>query len=111
MRYWKEFQSHPKISRGSFTICQSIGSSEEERDREKGPREARNLTDTKFINNIKLKEKMSRRTHDHCFEAVSILKKKYENQDKYLVYELVDGSEAIESFVFKISNWINIKKL
>ena len=54
---------------------------------------------------------MSRRTHDHCFEAVAILKKKYESQAKYLVYEMVGGSEAIESFIFKSSNLINIKKL
>ena len=65
-----------------------------------GLKEARNLTDTKFIDNLKSKEKTSRRPHGRSFEAIAILKKRYESQDKYLIYEMDDGSKTNELFVF-----------
>ena len=98
----EKFQSYLKISRESF-IRQSIGSFAEKGDLANGLREARDLADTKFINNLKSKEKMSRRPHGQSFEAVAVVKKKDESQDKYLIYKMDDGSETNEPFVFKSS--------
>ena len=98
----EKFQSYPKILRESF-IRQSIGSFVEKGDLGNGLREARNLKDTRSIGNLKSKEKMSRRRHGHSFEAVVVLKKKSESQDKYLIYEMHDGSETNEPFAFNSS--------
>ena len=98
----EKFQSYPKILCESF-IRQSIGSFVEKGDLANRLRESRNLTDTRLIGNLKSKEKMSRRLHGHSFEAVVVLKKKSESQDKYLIYEMHDGSETNEPFAFNSS--------
>ena len=46
---------------------------------------------------------MTRRPHDHSFEAVAVLKKNYKSQDNYLIYKMDDGSETNEPFIFKSS--------
>ena len=46
---------------------------------------------------------MTRCPHDQSFEVVAVLKKEYKSQDKYLIYEMDDGSETKEPFVFKSS--------
>ena len=69
----EKFQSYPKILRESF-IRQSTGSFVEKGDLENGLREARNLTDTRFI-----------------------------GKDKYLIYEMDDGSQTNEPFAFNSS--------
>ena len=61
------------------------------------------MTDTKYIDNLKSKEKMPRHSHGHTFEAVAVLKKMYESQDKYLIYEMYDGSETNEPLVLNSS--------
>ena len=69
---------------------------------EKGLTEARDLIDTKLINNLKSKGKMSRRPYSHSFEAVAVLKKKYESQDKYLIYKMDDGSGLTKLSLLKV---------
>ena len=46
---------------------------------------------------------MSSCPHGQSLEVVAVLKKEYESQGKYLIYEMDDGSENNESFVFKSS--------
>ena len=46
---------------------------------------------------------MTRCPHGQSFEVVAVLKKDYESQVKYLIYEIDDGSETNEAFVFKSS--------
>ena len=98
----EKFQSYPKISRESF-IRQSTGSFVGKGDLGNGLREARNLRDTKFIDNSNSKEKMSRRPHGHSFKAVALLKKKYESQDQYLIYEIMMGAKLTSLLFLKVA--------
>ena len=46
---------------------------------------------------------MNRRPQGHSFEAVAVLKKKYESQDKYLIYKMDDGSGLTKLSLLKVS--------
>ena len=70
---------------------------------EKGLTEARDLINTKLINNLKSKRKMNRRPQGHSFEAVAVLNKKYDSQDKYLIYKMDDGSGLTNFLFLKVS--------
>ena len=44
------------------------------------------MTDKTFIDNIRRKEKSRRRPDGHCFEAVKLIQKIYEQEDRFLLY-------------------------
>ena len=71
---------------------------------------ARNLTDKKFIDNIRQREKSKRRPDGHCFEAVKILKESYDKEDPYLIFSFHDGSDDKLPFVIKSSK-LKVNKL
>ena len=62
---------------------------------------AKSLTDKKFIANVRRKEKSRRRPDGHCFEAVKLLQKTYEQDDRFLLYSY--SNSAILPYVIKSS--------
>ena len=46
---------------------------------------------------------MSRRPHGHSFKTVALLKKKYESQDKYLIYEIMMGAKLTSLLFLKVA--------
>jgi len=80
-----------------------VGEFVEKGNMEAAAAEAAKYTDTKYIENLKSIEKRARRPDGHSFKAVEVLKSKYQNQDKYLIYKLNDGSDGSIPFVLKSS--------
>ena len=96
------FKDNPKITRKTF-IRQQVQKELESGTFESAKNLAKTFTDTKFIENIKQKSKMDRRPDGHSFNAIRVLKEKYENQDKFLIFDYSSGDERSSLFVMKSS--------
>ena len=59
------------------------------------------MTDKTFIDNIRRKEKSRRRPDGHCFEAVKLIQKIYEQEDRFLLY--LYSNSATLPYVIKSS--------
>ena len=69
-------------------IRQSVGSYVETGDISGALNEALKYTDTRYINNIKSSGKKLKRPDGHSFQAVHMPKRKYDIQDKFLIYDI-----------------------
>ena len=65
--------------------------------------EAKQYTNTKFIDNIKAKEKSLSQPFGHSFNALRRLKESWDNQDRFLMYSIDDGSVSNVPYVIKSS--------
>ena len=68
-----------------------------------------------IMDNVKQKSKQSRRPDGHSFQAVKILKEKFDGDDNFLIYDYNDGSDGNSEFVVKSSRLkvnflLNLKK-
>ena len=98
----KKLQDNPKLSRESL-IRQSVGSYVETGDISGALNEALKYTDTRYIDNIKSSVKKPKRPDWHSFQAVHMLKWKYDIQDKFLIYDINDGTDGSIPFVLNSS--------
>ena len=96
------FDSFPKATREGL-IRQKVQQHIETGDIERAKESAKQLTDTKFIDNVKQKSKQSRRPDGHSFQAVKIQKEKFDGYDNFLIYDYNDGSDGNAEFVVKSS--------
>ena len=93
-------RSFPRVMRESF-IIQKVQQELEENYFYDAVKTAKSLTDKKFIANVRRKEKSRRRPDGHCFEAVKLLQKTYEQDDRFLLYSY--SNSAILPYVIKSS--------
>jgi len=98
----KLINAAPKITREGI-IRQFVGSKVENCDFEAAVNVAKQLINTKFIDNLKANAKKISRPHGHSFTAVQRIKESWDKQDKYLNYNMDDGELSFVPFVFKSS--------
>ena len=89
----KKLQDNPKLSQES-PIRQSVGSYVETGDIGGVLKEELKYTDARYIGNIKSSVKKLNGPDGHSFPAAHILKRKYDIQDKFLIYDINDGIDG-----------------
>ena len=97
-----KLQDNPKLSRESL-IRQSVGSCIETGDIGGALNEALKYTDIRYIDNIKSSAKKLKRPDGKSFQAAHMLKQKYDIQDKFLIYDINDGTDGSIPFVLNSS--------
>ena len=60
------------------------------------------MADKIFIDSVRRKEKSCRRPEGHCFEAVKLLQKPHEQEDRFLLY--LYSNSATLAYVIKSSS-------
>ena len=98
----KKLQDNPKFSRESL-IRQPVGSYVETGDISGALNEALKYSDTRYIDNRKSSVKKLKTPDGNCFQAVCMLKRKYGVQDKFLIYDINDGTDGSIPFVLNSS--------
>ena len=98
----RQIQSNPRQTRESM-VRQSIAQFVEAGDISGAVDRAACLTDVRYIDNLKAQEKRERRPDGHSFHAVEVLREKLVTQDKYLIFDLSDGSDGGVPYVLKSS--------
>ena len=93
-------RSFPWATRESF-IRQKVQQELEENFFRDAVETAKSLTDKTFVDNVRRKEKSRRRRDDHCFEAIKLLQKTYEQEDRFLLYSC--SKSAALPYVIKSS--------
>ena len=94
---------NPKLTREAI-IRQRVTKHLEFSDFTSAVNEAKKYTDTKYLDNTRYKLKKCRRPDGHSFKAVSVLKERFDKQDKFLIFGMNDGSDGRISYVMKSSN-------
>ena len=89
----RKLQENPKLSRESLTR-QSVGSYVETGDISGAPNQALKYADTRYIGNIKSSVKKLKRSDGPSFQAAHMLKQNYDIQDKFLIYDIDDGTDG-----------------
>ena len=87
----KKLQDNLKLSQESL-IRQSFRRYVETGDISGALNQALKYTDTRYVDNIKSSVKKLKRPDGHSFQAVYMLKRKYDIQDKFLIYDINDGT-------------------
>ena len=108
------FDSFPKTTREGL-IRQKVQQHIETGDIERAKKSAKQLTDTKFIDNVKQKSKQSRKPDGHSFQSFKILKEKSDGNDNFLIYEFIDGSDGnadfdVKSSIMKVNFLLNLDR-
>ena len=98
----RKLQDNPKFSQKSLTR-QSFGSYVEAGYISVALNEALKYADTRYTDNIKSSVKKLKRPDGHSFQAVYMLKQKYDIQDKFLIYDISDWTDGNIPFVLNSS--------
>ena len=98
----RKLQDNPKFSQKSLTR-QSFGSYVEAGYISVALNEALKYADTRYTDNIKSSVKKLKRPDGHSFQAVYMLKQKYDIQDKFLIYDINDWTDGNIPFVLNSS--------
>lgn len=99
------FAETPKVTPMQMAFQSVIGTIEREGTWEEIEEVAEEFCDFNAIRNAKKSAAKHKRPHGHSFEAVSILKKKTDMKNPFLIYKANDGSlNGNPRYVFKSSN-------